>query len=279
MSEPRASQSERLTGQPSAGAGEQRVAVITGAATGIGRASAELFADRGFRVVAVDLSHEALEWTHGRDGVRALVGDVSDDALGAAMVATALEAFGRLDTVVLNAGIARRIDWQAEDAMAHFDRIMAVNVRGVVSGIRHAAPAMAERGGGSIVATASTSGVGGDPERWAYNASKAAVINLVRAAAIDFGARGVRVNAVAPGPTLTSILQGGAATNDHLEALRRPIPLQRMARPEEQAEVIWFLGTESSSFVTGATVMCDGGITANAGIFLPPAASLTDVHH
>ena len=141
-------------------------------------------------MVAVDISTEALAWTRDRECVRILVGDVSDD------------------TVMLNAGIARRIGWQDEDAMALFDRSMAVNVRGVVSGIRHAAPAMADRGGGAIVATASTSGVGGDPERWAYNASKAAVINVVKAAAIDFGARGVRVNAVAPGPTLTPILQG-----------------------------------------------------------------------
>ena len=87
------------------------------------------------------------------------------------------------------------------------------------------------------------------------------------------------MNAVAPGPTLTPILRGGAVSHERLEALRRPIPLQRLARPQEQAEVIWFLGTPASSFVTGTTVMCDGGITANAGIFLPPSANLSDVHH
>ena len=139
---------------------QPRVAIVTGAATGIGRASAEIFADRGYAVVAVDISTEALAWTRDREGIRLLVGDVSDDAVAAEMVAMALETFGRLDTVVLNAGIARRIGWQDEDAMALFDRIMAVNVRGVVSGIRHAAPAMADRGGGAIVATASTSGAG-----------------------------------------------------------------------------------------------------------------------
>jgi len=87
------------------------------------------------------------------------------------------------------------------------------------------------------------------------------------------------VNAVAPGPTLTGILQGGIVTEEHLEALRRPIPLQRLAGPQEQAEVIWFLGTAASSFVTGTTVMCNGGITANPGIFPPPPADLSDVHH
>ena len=258
---------------------KRRVAIVTGAATGIGRATAELFVERGYFVVAVDCSEEALVWTSEHGAIRSIVGDVTDDDLGRRMVAMALDDFGGLDAVVLNAGIARRTHWEADDAMASFDRIMAVNVRGVVSGIRHAAPVMAARGGGAIVAVASTSGVGGDPERWAYNASKAAVINLVKAAALDFGARGVRVNAAAPGPTLTPILQGGLATDEHLEALRRPIPLQRMARPAEQAEVIWFLATPASSFVTGATVMCDGGITANAGIFLPPAVALSDVHH
>lgn len=258
---------------------ERRVAIVTGAATGIGRATTELFVERGYHVVAVDLSSDALEWTLGDEAILPLVGDVSDDELGRRMVEVARDEFGGLDTVVLNAGIARRTHWEADDAMAAFDRIMAVNVRGVVSGIRHAAPAMAARGGGAIVAVASTSGVGGDPERWAYNASKAAVINLVKAAALDFGAQGVRVNTAAPGPTLTPILQGGSATQEHLEALRRPIPLQRMARPGEQAEVIWFLGTPASSFVTGATVMCDGGITANAGIFLPQSIALSDVRH
>ena len=87
------------------------------------------------------------------------------------------------------------------------------------------------------------------------------------------------MNAVAPGPTLTPILQGGAVTQEHLEAPRRLIPLQRLARSHEQAEAIWFLGTAASSFVTGTTVMCDGGITANAGIFLPPGAALSDIHH
>jgi meso-butanediol dehydrogenase / (S,S)-butanediol dehydrogenase / diacetyl reductase len=246
------------------------VAIVTGAGAGIGRATARMLHDRGHSVVCADVSPDALTWTDGIDGLRGVVADVSREEDNEAMVQAALEAFGGLDVLVLNAGIARRTHWEGEDAVDAYDRIMAVNARGVVLGIRHAAPRMAERGGGSIVVVASTSGVRADPERFAYNASKAAAINLARAAALDWGVRGVRVNVMAPGPTMTSILQGGRVTPEHLAELTRNIPLQRMGTPEEQAEAICFLASPAASFVTGAVLMCDGGITAQAGIFPPP---------
>jgi NAD(P)-dependent dehydrogenase (short-subunit alcohol dehydrogenase family) len=227
--------------------------------------------ERGYLVVVADVSADALEWTDGIDGLLPVVADVSVEPDNEAMVRAAIEAFGRLDVLVLNAGIARRTNWEGEDAVDAYDRIMAVNARGVVLGIRHAAPRMAEQGGGSIVIVASTSGVRADPERFAYNASKAAAINLARAAALDWAVRGVRVNVMAPGPTMTSILQGGRITPEHLAELTRNIPLQRMGLPEEQAEAICFLASSAASFITGAVLMCDGGITANAGIFPPPA--------
>jgi NAD(P)-dependent dehydrogenase (short-subunit alcohol dehydrogenase family) len=149
---------------------------------------------------------------------------------------------------------------------------MAVNARGVVIGIRCAAPVIATHGGGSIVVVGSTSGVRADPDRWAYNASKAAAINVARAAALDWAHRGVRVNVLAPGPTLTPILQGGKPTTDHLAELSRSIPLHRLARPEEQAEAIYFLASPAASYITGAVLMCDGGVTANVGLFPPRAA-------
>ena len=248
------------------------VAIVTGAGAGIGRASAEMLADRGYRVVAADVSKEALAWTDESEG--RIIGaevDVSDEPDNQVMVQVALEAFGRLDVAVLNAGIARRTHWEGVDAVDAYDKIMAVNARGVVLGIRHCAPVMAAGDGGSIVVIASTSGVGGDPERFAYNASKAAAINLARAAALDWAVRGVRVNVVAPGPTMTSILQGGKLTPEHLRELTRNIPMQRMGTPQEQAEAICFLASPAASFITGAVLMCDGGITANAGIFPPPS--------
>ena len=246
------------------------VAIVTGAGAGIGQATARMLHERGHDVIAADVSAEALAWAEGTDGIVPLVADVSTEDGNAAMVAAAVGAFGRLDAMVLNAGIARRTHWEADDAVDAYDRIMAVNARGVVLGIRHGAPRIAADGGGAIVVVASTSGVGGDPERFAYNASKAAAINIARAAALDWAVRGVRVNVMAPGPTMTSILQGGKVTPEHLRELTRNIPLQRMGRPEEQAEAICFLASPAASFITGAVLMCDGGVTANAGIFPPP---------
>ncbi len=249
------------------------VAIVTGAGAGIGRATTQMLASRGYRVVAADVSMDALAWVDDSEGrIIGVQADVSDEPDNAVMVQAALEAFGRLDAAVLNAGIARRTHWEGEDAVEAYDKIMAVNARGVVLGIRHCAPVMAAGDGGSIVVIASTSGVGGDPERFAYNASKAAAINLARAAALDWAVRGVRVNVMAPGPTMTGILQGGKVTPEHLRELTRNIPMQRMGRPEEQAEAICFLASPAASFITGAVLMCDGGVTANAGIFPPPQA-------
>ncbi len=243
------------------GANHDRSIVVTGAGSGIGAATVRLLADEGARVVAVDLTDDALAWTRSVDGVVAVAGDVTDPALNEAMVATAVEAFGRLDSVALNAGILVQGDI-GRGGLDDYDRVMNVNVRAVVLGMKAALAVMDD--GASIVVTGSVSGLRGDSGLFAYNAAKGAVVNLSRAAALDVGHRGIRVNAVCPGPTRT----GMTAATEGLEiesAMAARIPLSRFGRPEEVAAAISFLASPASSFITGAALPVDGGVTAGTG--------------
>lgn len=249
---------------------EGQVAIVTGASSGIGRAAAEIIAKDGGSVVAVDINEDALAWTESNNKITAYAGDISTKDSNAGMVEAATTAFGKLDIAVFNAGIAGTGPIDAS-MLETYDRIMAVNLRGVVLGIAAVAPAMKKAGGGAIVTTASVSGLGGDPGMWAYNASKGGVINLCRGAALDLALDNIRVNVVCPGPIRTGItkpLEEGAP--DTFEGLRRHIPLQRWGEASEVGEVICFLASHAASFVTGAVVPADGGVTANTGQFLPP---------
>lgn len=253
----------------SMGRHEGRVVLVTGAASGIGRATVERVVAEGGSAVGMDRPTASFDWvTEHADASRIAVvtGDVTEPSANEDAAAVAIERFGRLDALVLNAGIPMSGDLLSMP-MDELDRVLAVNVKAVVLGIRAGVPKFGT--GGSIVVTASTSGLAGDPGMWPYNTSKAAVINLVRGAALDLGPRGIRVNAVCPGPTETGMTSRIKGAPEVYEALRRRIALQRWGQADEIAAVISFLVSDEASFVTGAAVPVDGGITANTGQFLP----------
>jgi len=254
---------------------EGKIAIVTGAASGIGRASALRFAAEGASVVAADLRGPKVEETvsmiESAGGTAVpFAGNVADNADTERMVATALDAFGGLDALFNNAGTIRpgtAVKLSEED----WDLVMAVNVRSVFLGAKHAVPVMAERGGGTIVSTASVSGLGGDPGSVVYSASKAAVINLTRSLAIDHARQQIRVNCICPGAIDTEMLQdlgrmlGQGDISAGYAVLTQNRPMKRVAAPSEIANPILYLASDLASFVTGSIHVVDGGVTARVG--------------
>ena len=246
-----------------------RVAVVTGGASGIGRATVERLRGSGASVVVVD--RDAGDLADG-PSLRVVVGDVTSPDVNESAVALAEDAFGGLDAVVLNAGVAASGDI-VDLPIEVFDRTWEVNVRAVLPGIRAAVPTQRRRGPGRIAVTASTSGIAADPGMWPYNSAKAAVINLVRGAALDLARDGITVNAICPGPTETAMTAGIRTVPAVHDALARAVPMQRWGAADEVAAVIEFFVSEAASFVTGAVIPVDGGVTASTGQFAPTSRS------
>jgi len=240
-----------------------RVAIVTGAGSGMGRATAVHLADQGWSVVAVDIDGTRLEWGTAVPSVVTLEADISTEAGNDEAVATAEARFGGLDGAVLNAAVIASGPVERLP-IADLDRMYAVNLRGVALGLRSVIPALRRRGGGAISVTSSMSGTEGEPFNWAYGATKAGVINLVQSAAIEVGHEGIRINALCPGPVqhtgMSSTVE--AARPDVYEGVRQLTALKRWGEPEEIAAVHEFLLSPASSFVTGATILVDGGVTA-----------------
>jgi NAD(P)-dependent dehydrogenase (short-subunit alcohol dehydrogenase family) len=234
-----------------------RVAVVTGAARGIGRATAGLLRERGSRLVVSDRS-DAVHELAGSD-VAALVGDVSEEAVARDTVDLAVERFGRLDILVNNAG--RTLNKPVtETTVRDFDTILGINARG---NFLHAREAFRVMDGGAIVTVASVSAVVAFETQVAYAASKGAIAQITRVLAIEGGKRGIRANAVLPGVIDTDIMEGVVENGrEMLASFGDAHPIGRIGRPEEVAEAIAFLASDASSFMTGALVPVDGGWTA-----------------
>ena len=212
----------------------------------------------------------------GEDKASYTVADVTQPDQTQNYINAAVERWGGIDVLLANAGIEGTLSLITDYPIDVFDRVMAVNVRGVWLGIKYAVPVMRERGGGSIVVTSSTAGIGGSPEMSAYNTSKHAVIGLMRTAALEFAPDSIRVNTVNPAPIETRMMRSieemrVAAMDDSKvtvdvikQAAADRLPLQRYGEPEEVARLMLFLASDDSSFCTGGVYMVDGGRSAGS---------------
>jgi NAD(P)-dependent dehydrogenase (short-subunit alcohol dehydrogenase family) len=253
-------------------------AIVTGAASGLGLAMAEVLADCGARVTLADVDAERLESvTAGLGGAaRSFVVDVADEQQVRALVDDVVAAEGGLDVVFANAGIASVPGFGVDGGQglatvesADWDRVLGVNLSGVLFTMKHAAAVMKRQGSGRIVVTSSAAGLKPEPAVcYGYAASKAAVLNVVRHAALELAPHGVLVNAICPGPFKGTRIGGGVTESPTPELERmwsKTVPLGRMAEPEELKGLVLLLASPASSFMTGGAYLIDGGTLVQAG--------------
>ncbi len=248
---------------------EDRVVLITGAASGIGAATARRFAAEGARLMLGDLNEVggaaiAKEIGGGGDAVAFQATDVRDLEQVESLTNAAVERFGRLDVVFNNAGIGAYAETPDLDPEV-WHNVIAADLHSVFYGCRAAIPHLRNSGGGSIINTASISGLGGDYGLAVYNAAKGGVVNYTRTVAIDHAHENIRVNAVCPGPVESALTAPLLSNPKLVEEYARLIPMGRVGKPEEIADVVAFLASDDARYVTGATLVVDGGLTAATG--------------
>lgn len=247
---------------------EGQVAVITGGASGIGEATARLFVEEGARVVIADIQDEKGEALAAALGAAAIYrrADVSEEADVRSAVEIAVSTFGRLDCMFNNAGVLGTVGPVAEIPVDEYERTMAVLLRSVFLGMKHAAAVMQPRGSGSIISTSSIAGIVAGDGPHVYATAKAAVIHLTRSVAIELAESGVRVNAICPGGIVTPLVTQGIpnaqqAADMARAGLRNFQPIHRAGEPEDIARAALWLASDESSFVTGQALVVDGGAT------------------
>jgi NAD(P)-dependent dehydrogenase (short-subunit alcohol dehydrogenase family) len=252
-----------------------KVAIITGGSVGIGKASALLFAQEGASVVIASrgaaLGEETAAMIKAAGGEAKYVKtDVSQAKDVANMVKFAVDSYGKLDIMFNNAGIEGNVVGAVELSEENYDEVMDINLKGIWWGMKYGIPEMLKTGGGSIVNDASINGpvvaFKGAPH---YGASKAGIVAISRVVALEYATRNIRVNCINPGYTMTRLLEGIRETQpDAFQRWEAGIPMRRIGRPEESAQAALFLASDESSYITGTTLVIDGGLTASCGLHL-----------
>ncbi|WP_188455513.1 SDR family NAD(P)-dependent oxidoreductase [Virgibacillus oceani] len=248
---------------------EGKIAVVTGAGSGIGRASSLQMAKNGAKVVAVDFNKETGEETlklieeQGGEGIF-VQADVSKSKDVEHFVNAAVDTFGRIDVFFNNAGVIQKFSLLGDVEEAEFDRLVSVNIKGVFLGLKHVLKVMEQQGSGSIINTASTAGIRSEHSASVYSATKHAVVGLTKSAAMEYIKKGIRVNAICPGGVQTSLTKSveeqftsGGYVPEEVANMR----IGRYAQPEELAEMVSFLASDRASYVVGSVVVVDGGLT------------------